>query len=126
MIKFKNKGTFDNLTKFLKKIKQKSNIDPQITQFAEICLDELKDATPVDTGLTAKSWNYEIVKSGHKTTVTFNNTNIQNGMNIAILISFGHGTSNGAWIEGVDYIDPIVKRNYLNLVNNCWKEMVKA
>jgi len=125
MIKFKSKGDFSNLENYLKKSKRKSRIGEQATQIAEICLDELKAATPVDSGLTAESWDYEININGRTTSIIFYNHNMQEGLNVALLLEYGHGTSSGTWVEGKEYIDPVIQKNYLNAVNDKWKEMVK-
>lgn len=125
MIKFKSKGDFSNLENYLKKSKRKSRIGEQATQIAEICLDELKAATPVDSGLTAESWDYEININGRTTSIIFYNHNMHEGLNVALLLEYGHGTSSGTWVEGKEYIDPVIQKNYLNVVNDKWKEMVK-
>lgn len=125
MIKFKSKGDFSNLESYIKKSKRKSRIGEQATQIAEICLDELKAATPVDSGLTAESWDYEININGRTTSIIFYNHNMQEGLNVALLLEYGHGTSSGTWVEGKEYIDPVIQKNYLNVVNDKWKEMVK-
>lgn len=125
-IKIKQHGNFSALDKFLLKIRRKTNISIQAQEIAEECVKELKKATPKDTGLTADSWTYEIVMMNNKTSIVFYNTNIQNGMNVALLLEYGHGTSSGQWVEGQDYIDPVIRKNYLKVVNTKWKELTKV
>lgn len=120
MIKIKQKGDFKNLDKFLVKTRKKVRFD-QAEQFASTCVERLKEATPSDTGLTAASWNYTITRSKHKTIIDINNTNIQNGINVALLIEFGHGTRYGTYVEGKEYIAPIVLKTYLDIIDNTWK-----
>lgn len=126
MIEIKSKGNFDKLQKYLEKIGLKSDLSSQATSIANTVIDELRKATPKDSGLTADSWAYEIVQVGKKTTITFLNKNLQNGLNVALLLEFGHGTATGGWVEGKEYIEPIIRKNYLDIVNNSWKEMIKS
>ena len=123
MIKFKQKGDFSNLEKYLEKSKKKSRIGEQANQIAKVCVDELRKVTPKDSGLTAESWDYTIEINGKKTSIVFLNRNIQNGVNVALLLEYGHGTSTGGWVEGREYIDPVIQKYYLDIINNKWKEL---
>lgn len=124
MINIKQKGNFSKLEKYMDLLTKKSRFKNEAYPIAERCLQKLKNATPVDTGLTANSWSYEIKVKGDVTTITFLNKNLQNGLNVAVLLQYGHMMPTGVWIEGKNYIDPIIKEEYLNVVNNTWKEMV--
>lgn len=77
----------------------------------------LESATPKDTGLTSKSWKYEIKQSKGSVSISFYNTNIQNGVPIAILLQYGHGTRNGGWVQGRDYINPAIQPILMKLLN---------
>lgn len=125
MIKIKIKGDFSKFKTYLTKVRKKSRINKQATAIADECLLELKRATPKDTGLTADSWEYKITVENKKTSIVFINTNIQNGINIALLLEYGHGTANGGWVEGRDYIEPVLREKYLNVVNKKWEELTK-
>lgn len=125
MIKIRQFGKFDKLENFLRKSRRKSRIANEATQLAEACVDELKKVTPKDSGLTAESWDYEINVEGKKTSIVFINKNIQNGLNIALLLEYGHGTATGGWVEGREYIDPVIQKCYLSVINQKWKEMGK-
>lgn len=125
MITFKNKkGDFSKtlvfLTKSLNFTKEKD-----ITPIAKQCVEELKEATPKDSGLTAESWDYEIKRIANVTSLTFYNKNIQNGVNVALLLEYGHGTNNGGWVEGYNYIDPIIREKYNEILNKTWKEITR-
>lgn len=124
-VHFVNKGTFSNFENYIKRIRRISRTNEQLEDIAKYCVKELAEATPKDTGLTAKSWSYEIQNTGKTSSIVFYNTNIQNGVNVAILLDFGHATPNGKWVEGKNYIDPIIQEQYLNIVNNKWKGMTK-
>jgi len=126
MISFKQKGTFSKFEKYLDKIKKTSDVGRQAISIADKIVDELAQATPKDTGLTASSWAYEISQMGNKVSITFLNKNLQNGLNVALLLEYGHGTPSGVWVEGKEYIDPVIQKNYLNIINNAWKEMIKS
>ena len=85
----------------------------------------LASATPVDSGLTASSWGYRIVRKKESVTIEFYNKNIQNGVPIAIILQYGHGTGTGGWVEGKDYINPSIQPVFDRIVNNAWREVTK-
>lgn len=122
MIKIKVKGNFDKLDYYLKKSRKIAKFN-NIQVIADNCLEALKRATPKDTGLTAKSWNYEIIEEGHEKKIAFNNTNIQNGVNVALLLEYGHGTPSGTWIEGKEFIAPTIQKALLDAIDEACKEM---
>ena len=126
MITIAQKGNFSKIENFIEKMRKKTRINSQAVEIAEICLAELKAATPKDSGLTAKSWYYEINGTKKETTITFLNKNIQNGVNVILLLEYGHGTSTGGWVEGKEFVKPIVQKTYLEIINNKWKELTKV
>lgn len=126
MISIKQKGNFSKLDKYLEKIKRTSDVGREAMLVADRIVDELAKATPKDTGLTANSWGYTISQTGKKVTITFLNKNLQNGLNVALLLEYGHGTPSGRWVEGKQYIDPVIRKNYLDIINNAWKEMIES
>lgn len=126
MIDIKQKGNFSKLDIYLERIKKNSDIAKEAMLIADKIVDELSRATPKDTGLTANSWDYEISQTGKKFSITFINKNIQNGLNVALLLEYGHGIPSGRWVEGKQYIDPVIRKNYLDIINNSWKEMIKS
>ena len=85
----------------------------------------LASATPVDSGLTASSWYYEIINRNGTAQITFYNSNIQNGVPIAIILQYGHGTRNGGWVQGRDYINPAIQPIFDRIANDAWKEVTK-
>lgn len=72
-------------------------------------VDALSAATPVDSGETARSWTYQIVRSSGYFSIRWLNTNRSNGVPIAILLQYGHGTGTGGYVQGRDYINPAMK-----------------
>ena len=86
----------------------------------------LSAATPVDSGETASSWSYDIIREDGRTSIVFSNSNIQNGVPIAIILQYGHATRNGGWIEGRDYINPAIQPIFDKIVEDAWKEVTSA
>ena len=125
MVSFRQKGDFLKLTQYLEKTKRavKSiNLD----QYGDEGVAALASATPVNTGLTAKSWYYKIEKGKDSITISFNNSNIQNGVPIAIILQYGHGTRNGGWVQGRDYINPAIQPVFDKIANKAWKEVTRV
>lgn len=122
MISFKQKGDFSNLTRYLNKVNQVVKLS-DLDKFGKAGVAALAAATPVKSGLTANSWYYEIEKTNGSVTINFNNRNIQNGVPIAIILQLGHGTRNGGWVEGRDYINPAIQPIFDQIANDAWKEV---
>lgn len=125
IIGFKQTGDFDNLNKFLKSNTNTSSIVSQaIESIAEQGVEALSSATPVRTGKTAASWGYRIENEKGKTTVLWTNDNVVDGVNIAIIIQYGHGTRNGGYVEGIDYINPALKPIFDQMTESMWKAVL--
>ena len=124
MISFRQKGDFSNLTRYLERVKNVVKIG-DLDKYGRAGVAALASATPVDTGLTANSWSYEIENRNGSAKITFSNSNIQNGVPIAIILQYGHGTRNGGWVEGRDYINPAIQPIFDQIVNNAWREVTK-
>ena len=110
---------------FLERIKNVVKLG-DLDKYGRLGVDALSDATPVDTGLTARSWSYEIVREDGKVSLVFNNSNIQNGVQIAVIIQYGHATNNGGWVEGRDYINPAIQPIFDKMASDIWKEVRNA
>ena len=123
-ISFKHKGDFSKLNRYLLHAK-KSVRARDLDKFGIEGVAALASATPVDSGLTASSWYYEIQTKDGSTTITFNNSNIQNGVPIAIILQYGHATGNGGWVEGRDYINPTIQPLFDKIAEQAWKEVTK-
>ena len=124
MLKIRNKGNWDRTDKFFKKSIKITKIE-NITLIAEKCVERLKEATPKDSGITSDLWGYQIDKSKNKNKIIITNSNIQNGIKIALLIEFGHATVGGTWVEGKNFIGPITQEVYNNILSDTWKELKK-
>ena len=124
MIKFKQKGDFSKLTKFLEKTKEVVKLE-DLDRFGKAGVSARASATPVETGLTANSWYYKIERDNGSATISFHNSNIQNGVPIAIILQYGHGTRNGGWVQGRDYINPAIQPIFDQIANEAWKEVTE-
>ena len=124
MITIRHRGDFAKTTRYFEKVKKSARIN-NLERFGKEGVAALASATPVDSGLTANSWYYEIKREKGLVTISFHNSNIQNGIPIAIIIQYGHGTRNGGWVEGRDYINPAIQPIFDNLANEAWKEVTK-
>ncbi len=124
MISFRQKGDFSKLTSFLEKAKGAVRLG-DLDKYGREGVAALASATPVDSGLTAKSWGYEITNRNGSAKITFYNSNIQNGVPIAIILQYGHGTGTGGWVQGRDYINPAIQPIFDKIANDAWKEVIK-
>ncbi|MCD8155156.1 MAG: HK97 gp10 family phage protein [Clostridiales bacterium] len=124
MITVKHKGDFKKTDSFLNKMKQKYYMN-QLEQYAQKGVDALASATPVDTGLTAASWYYEIRVSGDAVTIVWSNSNVNKGVNIAMILQYGHGTGTGGYVQGRDYINPAIQPIFDKIADGVW-EVIKS
>ena len=124
MISFRHKGDFSKLTRFLERAKEVVHLGC-LDKYGREGVAALASATPVDTGLTADSWYYKITNDGQSAKVTFYNSNIQNGVPIAIILQYGHGTRNGGFVQGRDYINPAIQPIFDRIADEAWREVTK-
>lgn len=124
MISFRQKGDFTKLTRFLERAKNAVHLG-DLDKYGREGVAALASATPVDTGLTAASWYYRISNKNGVAKITFYNSNIQNGVPIAIVIQYGHGTGTGGWVEGRDYINPTIQPIFDKIADTVWREVTK-
>ncbi len=124
MIRFRHRGNFSDTTKFLERAKRAVRLS-DLDKYGREGVAALASATPVDTGLTASSWSYEITNKNGIITISFLNSNVQNGVPIAIILQYGHGTGTGGWVQGRDYINPAIQPIFDKIVDNAWREVTK-
>lgn len=124
MITFKHKGDFSKLTNFLEKIKNALH-SGILDKYGKEGVTALSYATPIDTGLTSSSWSYKVENTNRAITISFHNSNIQNGVPIAIILQYGHATKNGGWVQGRDYINPAIRPIFDKIANEAWREVTK-
>ncbi len=122
---FTHKGDLKKTEKFLKKSMGHDWLDV-LEKYAIKGVQHLSAATPVDSGETANSWEYEVIQNEDGYSISWNNTHIEGGWaNIAILLQYGHGTRNGGYVVGRDYINPALRPIFDEMANAAWKEVTK-
>lgn len=124
MISFKQKGDFSKTIRYLGKLKKPIKLS-MLSKYGEEGVKALSSVTPVATGLTASSWYYEIEQKSGSISITFNNSNIQNGVPIAVILQYGHGTGTGGWVQGRDYINPAIQPIFDKIADEAWREVTK-
>lgn len=122
MISVKHRGSFKKTTVFLK---NSNNISFKsiLEKYGRAGVLALSNATPKDSGKTASSWEYRIDIANGSATISWINTNENNGVNIALILQYGHGTRNGGYVRGIDYINPAMKPIFDELANQVWEEV---
>lgn len=125
MIRIRHKGNFSRTERFFNMIRGRSYLNI-LDKYGQQGVEALSQATPVRTGKTAASWTYEIRSEDGRSTISWINTNVNNGVNIAVILQYGHGTGNGGYVKGIDYINPAMKTTFEEIANAAWKEVEKA
>lgn len=125
MISVKSKGNFSHTEKILQKALE-FRYRFALEKYAKQGVDALSSVTPVDTGETASSWDYEIVKDRGSISIRWINSNIQNGVNIALILQYGHGTGTGGYVQGIDYINPALRPVFEQMADDAWKEVTSG
>lgn len=123
MFTFKQKGDFSKTMKFLEKSKSR-DIERILDKYGKEGVNALSAMTPKRSGQTANSWSYEVKRDNGQSIITFNNSNIQNGVPVAIILQYGHGTRNGGFVQGIDYINPALKAIFNKITEEAWKEVI--
>lgn len=124
MITFRHKGDFSKTIRFLDRAKKAVRLE-DLDKYGREGVAALASATPADSGRTANSWLYRIERGKDSATITFYNANIQNGVPIAIILQYGHGTGTGGWVQGRDYINPAIQPVFDKIANDAWKEVTR-
>lgn len=124
MIQIRHKGDFSKFQKYLGNLKKTVHLS-DLEKYGQEGVAALASATPVDTGKTASSWYYEIVRGNGTISINYCNSNINDGVPIAIILQYGHGTNNGGWVEGRDYINPSIQPIFDKIADSAWREVTK-
>lgn len=122
MISFRQHGDFKKLDRYLSRIENAIK-EPKLAGYAEAGLQALKAATPKDSGATAEKWGYEIVRSKNGFSIQFYNDSVNQGVNIAVILQYGHGTGTGGYVEGIDYINPALRPIFEQIAEEAWEEV---
>jgi len=122
LITFTHKGDLGKATRYFQKLKE-FKIQRLLEKYGKKGVDALAAMTPVDSGRTAASWSYEIEQSDQGAVIYFNNSNINKNVNIALILQYGHGTRNGGYVQGRDYINPAIQPVFEALADEAWGEV---
>ena len=125
MISITSKGDYKRTLDFLNR-SRRGDVFPDLNSYGRIGVNALRRVTPVDTGLTASSWDYRIIKGKHGPTIEWFNTNGKNGTSVAILIQYGHATGTGGYVIGKNYINPAMHPLFDTIANDVWKAVMKS
>lgn len=118
-------GDFKNTERFLRKMSS-ADLLSSLKGLAQEGVRALSAATPVDSGLTASSWGYEITRSKSSSSITWTNSHIVNGAPIAIMLQLGHGTGTGGYVRGRNYINPAIQPIFDKIAEDAWKVVTSA
>lgn len=124
MITFRQKGDFSKLTRFLERAKEAVKLG-DLDKYGREGVAALSSATPIDSGKTAESWYYEIKNQNGSVSINFLNSNVNKGVPIAVILQYGHGTRNGGWVQGRDYINPAIRPIFDEIAKSAWREVTK-
>lgn len=122
VVMFRQKGDFRRTSDFLKRA-NRLNLDAILNQYGQEGVEALRAETPKDTGTTANSWGYTVHKGTGSITITWSNSNIVDGVPIAVILQYGHGTRNGGYVQGTDYINPAMKPIFDKIAQRAWEEV---
>lgn len=124
MIRFKQKGDFKNLESFLNKA-NKFDMRSILDRYGREGVEALRSNTPIDSGLTASSWDYYIETNKRTSKIVWTNTHNISGVNIAIILQYGHATKNGGYVQGRDYINPAIRPIMDKIAEDVWREVCR-
>ena len=122
--KVNHKGNFNHFEQFAHRMLSQEYLN-RMAQYGQEGIDALRDATPSDSGKTANSWEFGIERGDGMVTLYWSNTNENEGVHIAVLLVYGHALQNGAYVEGVDFVNPALKPVFEKIAQECWKEVKK-
>ena len=126
MLQITTSGSFANTDKFLSRM-SKGDIFKSLGLYAQQGVDALKSATPVESGITADSWSYEIQNNGRDFTIFWTNDHLDDeGTPIVIMLDLGHGTGTGGYVQGRHFIDPAIRPIFDQIANSVWKEVTSS
>lgn len=124
MISFRSKGNFKKVTSYFERLKEAIHFG-LLDKYGREGVEALSSMTPKETGKTASSWYYDIQNQNGVASITFYNSNVNEGVPIAIILQYGHGTGTGGWVQGRDYINPAIQPVFDSLADEAWKEVCK-
>lgn len=125
MIVIKQKGDLSKVTGYFERIKEVFKVG-ELDKYGRKGVEALSNATPIRSGVTASSWSYDIENQNGRVVISFMNSNVNKGVNIAIILQYGHGTRNGGWVQGRDYINQAIRPVFDEMANEAWREVTEV
>lgn len=125
MITVKTNGDFVNTKRYFERVKKAAKINV-LEKYGKAGVAALSSSTPVDSGITAGSWYYEIKRQNGNAIIEFCNSHVNKGVNIAIILQYGHGTGTGGWVQGRDYINPAIQPIFDKIAEDAWREVTNV
>lgn len=125
MIKINTRGSFRRTEQFLTKMSSSERYST-LSSAAQRGLNALAKATPVDSGVTADSWSYDIKTTPRSTTITWSNSNVVDNVPVVILLQYGHATGTGGFVEGENFINPAIRPVFNKISDDVWKAVVNS
>lgn len=117
-----HKGNFKKLESFLERVAELIKMG-ELDRYGKMGVEALAEATPKDTGRTSEMWDYEIIRNPKGVTISWSNSNVNDGVNIAVILQLGHGTGTGGYVTGIDYINPAMHDVFQDIADSLWKEI---
>ncbi len=124
MIRVESEGNFNNTLKFLKRMKSRDYLK-RLNECGKKGVAALASATPKDSGETANSWSYEVVQNSSGVTIYWSNSHTNKGVNVAVILQYGHGTNHGGYVSGRDYINPAIRPIFDDILSDLWEEVTR-
>lgn len=124
-VSFVVSGSTKRTESFLRKV-SRGDVYSSLASSAREGVEALRKWTPVDSGLAADSWGYEIEHSGTSVTIVWTNKDVENGFPVAIMLQYGHGTGTGGYVQGKDYINPAMRPVFDKISDDVWKVVTSA
>jgi hypothetical protein len=127
MFKMSSSGSFKNTDAFLKKLSNQKSLYSELPRYGQMGVAALSSATPIDSSETSKSWGYRILKGRNESVgIAWFNKHEEDGVNIAVLIQYGHGTGTGGYVAGRDYINPAIRPIFDMIADSIWKKVTSG
>lgn len=124
LITFNHKGSFKKTEKFINRVLRRDYLNI-LDRYGQMGVEALRQATPTNTGKTSESWNYGIEKKNGTVTLYWTNSNENDGVNVAVLLIYGHALQNGSYVEGIDFVNPALRPIFQKMADESWKEVVR-
>jgi hypothetical protein len=124
MITITQKGSFNKTEQYLSKLKE-ADLARVLAKYGNMGMVALENATPSETGETARSWYYTTVARPGYYSIRWHNSHVEDGIPIAIILDYGHGTGTGGYVQGRNYIMPAIRPVFDQILAEAMREVTK-